>query len=72
MSIDQMRAYIMQAYPGASWAYKVSKMHNAQVVAVYHSILAHEEDRKREGKKKIVESDGQYRQMTLWEVYGDV
>lgn len=71
MNIDQMRLYVMRAYPGPKWAQRVSKMANNQVVAIYNSILAREADKKRawEDKKNWTKSDDQYRQMTLWEVF---
>lgn len=39
MSVDQMRNEVRKAYPGQKWYDKVSKMSDAQIIAVYHSFL---------------------------------
>lgn len=39
MSTEQKRAIITKAYPGAMWAEKVAKMHDAQVHVVYMRLL---------------------------------
>ena len=39
MTVDQMRAAIIDAYPGGKWRKKVEKMHDDQVIAVYHKFL---------------------------------
>ena len=39
MSVPDMRAAIAKVYPGQSWKYKVAKMSDQQVMAVYFSFL---------------------------------
>lgn len=39
MTVDQMRAAITDVYPGRKWQKKVEKMHDDQVIAVYHKFL---------------------------------
>lgn len=39
MSIEQMRAAIAKVYPGTKWAFKVAKMSDSQVVAIYYSFM---------------------------------
>jgi hypothetical protein len=38
MSVEQMRAYVINAYKGPSWAQKVSKMSDNQVIAIYYRL----------------------------------
>lgn len=38
MTIGEMRKVVADAYPGKSWRYKVSRMSEAQVMAIYYSI----------------------------------
>lgn len=40
MSVEQMRKAITHAYPGADWPYKVEKMSDKQVVAIYQRLLS--------------------------------
>ena len=37
MTIDQMRGEILKVYPGDAWKYRVARMHDNQVIAVYYS-----------------------------------
>lgn len=37
MTVDAMRSYILQMYPGESWKRKVYNMRDSQVMAVYFS-----------------------------------
>ena len=40
MSVEQMRAILKRQYNGAyKWVNKVNKMHDDQVIAVYHRML---------------------------------
>jgi hypothetical protein len=39
MSVSNMRAAIAQVYPGQGWKYKVAKMSDQQVIAVYFSFV---------------------------------
>lgn len=39
MSPAQMRKAVEQAYPGADWPYKVAKMSDKQVAAIYQRLL---------------------------------
>ena len=61
MTTDAMRFYISEAYEGDAWKNKVKKMPDAQVYAVYMSILG---KKKKEAPKKEEE---QYRQMTIFD-----
>jgi hypothetical protein len=36
MSIEQMRQFVEAQYPSDSWKYKVKKMSDAQIVAIYN------------------------------------
>ena len=38
MDVEQMRARILDQYPGPGWKMKVKKMSDAQVIAVYKRI----------------------------------
>lgn len=67
MNINEMRLYVMQAYPGPKWAQRVAKMPNNQVIAVFRSIQNRKSLKKEMGEQS--KSDEQYRQMTLWEVF---
>jgi hypothetical protein len=40
MSVEQMRKALTCAYPGADWPFKVQKMSDKQVAAVYYRLLA--------------------------------
>ena len=42
-TINDMRRYISNKYPGMDWKVKVSKMKTAQVIAVYHAIKEREQ-----------------------------
>lgn len=39
MSVEQMRAAILKVYSGDRWAYKVKRMSDKQVIAVYYRLL---------------------------------
>lgn len=39
MSVSNMRSAIAKVYPGQSWKYKVAKMSDQQVIAVYFSFV---------------------------------
>lgn len=39
MSVFDMRTSIANVYPGAGWKYKVAKMSEQQVMAVYFSFV---------------------------------
>lgn len=40
MSIEQMKQALLKAYPhSSSWAAKVEKMRDPQVIATYHRLL---------------------------------
>lgn len=38
-SVEDMRYAISKVYPGKSWQYKVSRMPDYQVIAIYYSFL---------------------------------
>lgn len=38
MNIEQMRARLLEQYPGPGWKMKVERMSDAQVIAVYKRI----------------------------------
>ena len=40
MSVQQMRKYVSDAYPGDRWKAKVKKMSDNQIIAVYHRIIS--------------------------------
>lgn len=37
MTVDQMRNEIYKVYPSKSWEYKVDRMYDDQVIAVYYN-----------------------------------
>lgn len=39
MTIAQMRELLAQAYPGSDWPYKVKRMKDSQVLAVYNRLM---------------------------------
>lgn len=39
MSVPDMRTAIAKVYPGTAWKYKVAKMSDQQVMAVYFSFV---------------------------------
>lgn len=60
-NIEDMRGYVMDAYPSMNWKRKVSDMSDPQVVAVYHSLLGRK--KKEEPKKE----EPKFRQMTIFD-----
>jgi len=66
MTINQMRAYILDSYPNASqkWRSKVLDMPTNQIVAIYTSILSRQSSNNRsEGNSKKED----YHQIDIWE-----
>lgn len=64
MTINQMRSYISDSYPGADWKARVASMPTNQVVAVYKSLI------NRKPKKAIdtvLKSEPEPHQMDIWE-----
>ncbi len=39
MEINTMRGWLLSVYPSDSWKQKVDKMPNAQIIAIYYSLL---------------------------------
>ena len=64
MTVAQMRAAIFDAYSGRKWQKKVEKMHDDQVIAVYHKFLNNgtfekkEKERDAKRTKSNVRTDG--------------
>lgn len=52
MTVDNMRAAILTAYSGRKWERKVEKMHDDQVIAVYHKFLNSGKFEEREKKER--------------------
>ena len=48
VSIAQMRSEVLYAYPGADWPYKVEKMSDKQIAAIYQRLM----DKKRKKGNK--------------------
>ena len=66
MTINQMRAYILDSYPNASqkWRSKVLDMPTNQIIAIYKSILSRKSSNNRsEGNSKKED----YHQIDIWE-----
>lgn len=66
MTINQMRAYVLDFYPNASqkWRSKVLDMPTNQIVAIYKSILSRQSSNNRsEGDSKKED----YHQIDIWE-----
>ena len=40
MTIEQMTSEILKVYPGDAWKYKVARMHDNQIIAVYYNFLS--------------------------------
>ena len=64
MTVDNMRAAIMDVYPGGKWRRKVEKMYDDQVIAVYNKFLNNgtfekkEKERDAKRTKPNIRSDG--------------
>ena len=43
MNINQMRSFIIKAYPGDGWLSKVKRMPDNQIMAIYYNILTRKE-----------------------------
>jgi hypothetical protein len=56
MSDDAKRNYVASLYPGPRWRRRVSKMSDAQVLAIYFKAKAKEEEAK-EPKKENQDDD---------------
>lgn len=54
LTIDEMRSYITSKYESNTWRYKVERMPENQVIAVYYSFLERETKKKLEEEKKAV------------------
>jgi CRISPR/Cas system CSM-associated protein Csm2 small subunit len=66
-TINEMRRYIMDAYPNSSkFRAKVVDMPTNQVIAVYHSIL----DRQARKEKKENKKE-EFHQLDIWEYMVD-
>ena len=39
MQVSQMKDWVKSAYPGPNWKTKVDKMPDAQIVALYNSLI---------------------------------
>jgi hypothetical protein len=39
MSLEEKKIMIIKAYPGGDWVWKVEKMSEAQIHAIYNSLL---------------------------------
>lgn len=61
LSTDEMRLYIIQAYPGPLWKKRVKKMKARQVAAIYFNL------QEKAAKKKEIENrdGGRWEQMTI-------
>lgn len=55
----KMKKAVIDEYDSPSWRFRVSKMKQGQIIAIYFSI----QDRKNKQKKK----DAEYHQVTLFE-----
>lgn len=64
MDISWYRKRLMECpkYASATWSYKVSRMPNSQVLAVYHRFMEKGYFDKRKKEKKE-----EYRQMTIFD-----
>lgn len=40
MTVDEMRTFVANCYPGAEWKNRVEHMDNGQVIAIYFSKLS--------------------------------
>lgn len=43
MNINQMRSFVIKAYPGDGWLSKVKRMPDNQIMAIYYNILTRKE-----------------------------
>ena len=63
MTINDMRRYIIEAYPNSiKFKDKVLHMPTRQVIAIYHSVVRRQND----GEKKPNKKD-EFHQMDIWE-----
>ena len=66
MSVDQMREAITKVYDNPTWAYKVRRMADNQVIAIYRTMQKTGKfDKKR--KQGTLRKGKKYRQMTIFD-----
>ena len=66
MSVDQMRAAITKVYDNPTWAYKVRRMADNQVIAIYRNMQKTGRlDKKRQSG--TLRKGNNYRQMTIFD-----
>lgn len=66
MSVDQMREAITKVYDNPTWAYKVRRMADNQVIAIYRTMQKTGRfDKKR--KEGTLRKGKNYRQMTIFD-----
>lgn len=65
MNVKEMRAYISDAYPGKSWKARCAFMKEQQVVAIYHSLVNRDKEKKELRPKKA--RKGKDYQMTIYD-----
>lgn len=55
MTVERMRCCVCEAYDNSTWSYKVEKMSDNQVIAIYYRMLDkgyfHNEKNSRKGKQ---------------------
>lgn len=73
MTVNEMREFIGNEYPGEKWRLRVANMSNQQVYAIYRSITSRH--KKRDLEKYIpdlVEPDTNGRQLNFWDIWEDI
>lgn len=69
MTVEGMRDYIANAYPGIGWHIRVANMHEPQVIAIYRNMI--ERDRRKKHFEKIMKGrkpvTEKCHQISIWE-----
>lgn len=65
MTLQQMRNFISEAYPGQGWRVKVACMQTNQVIAVYKSLM--ERGYNKDATKTVLETDTSNHQIDIFE-----
>lgn len=58
----KMKKVVIDTYDSPSWRFRVSKMKQSQIIAIYFSIISRKNKQKEKRKK-----DAEYHQVTLFE-----
>lgn len=57
----KMRRVVIESYDSPSWRFRVSKMKQSQIIAIYFSI--------QQRKNRTIKQESEFHQVTLFELY---